>query len=37
LLQPPIISSLFGPNILLSTLLWNTLSICSSFNIREQV
>jgi hypothetical protein len=32
-----IISSLLGPNILLSTLLSNTLSLCSSFNVRDQV
>jgi hypothetical protein len=29
-LQSPVISSLFGPNILLSTLFSNTLSLCSS-------
>jgi hypothetical protein len=30
-------SSLLGPNILLSTLFSNTLSVCSSFNVRDQV
>jgi hypothetical protein len=36
-LQPRVISSLFGPNILLSTLFSNTLSLCSSLNVRDQV
>jgi hypothetical protein len=36
-LQPPVTSSLFGPNILLSTLFLNTLNVCSSLNVREQV
>jgi hypothetical protein len=36
-LQPPVTSSPFGPNILLSTLFWNTVSLCSSFNVRDQV
>jgi hypothetical protein len=36
-LRPPVTSSLFGPNILLSALFSNTLSLCSSFNVREQV
>jgi hypothetical protein len=36
-LQPPITLSFFGPNILLSTLLSNTLSLCSSLNVRDQV
>jgi hypothetical protein len=31
-LEPPITSSLFSPNILL-----NTLSLCSSLNVRDQV
>jgi len=31
LLQPPVTSSLFHPNILLSSLLSNTLNLCSSF------
>jgi hypothetical protein len=35
--QPPVTSSLFGPNILLSTLFSNTLSLCSSLNVRDQV
>jgi hypothetical protein len=35
--QPPITSSLFGPNILLNTLFSNTLSLCSSLNVRDQV
>jgi hypothetical protein len=30
-------SSLFRPNILLSTLFWTTLSLCSSLNVRDQV
>jgi hypothetical protein len=33
-LHSPVISSLFGPNILLFS---NTLSLCSSLNIRDQV
>jgi hypothetical protein len=33
----PVTSSLFGPNILLSTLFSNTLSLCSSLNVRDQV
>jgi hypothetical protein len=33
-LQPSITSSLFGPNILLNTLFSNTLSLCSSLNVR---
>jgi hypothetical protein len=36
-LQPPITSILFSPNILLSTLFSNTLSLCSSLNVRDQV
>jgi hypothetical protein len=36
-LQPPIMSSLFGPNIVLSTLLSNTLSLFSSLYVRNQV
>jgi hypothetical protein len=36
-LQPPVTSSLFGPNILLNTLFSNTLSLCSSINVRDQV
>jgi hypothetical protein len=35
--QPPVTSSLYGPNILLSTLFSNTLSLCSSLNGRDQV
>jgi hypothetical protein len=35
-LQLPITSSLFDPNILLSTLFSNTLSLCSSLNVRDQ-
>jgi hypothetical protein len=31
-LQPPVTSSLFGRNILHSTLFSNTLSLCSSLN-----
>jgi hypothetical protein len=37
LLDLPITSSLFGPNILLSTLFSNTRGLCSSHNIRDQV
>jgi hypothetical protein len=36
-LQPPVSSSLFDPNILLNTLFSNTLSLCSSLNVRDQV
>jgi hypothetical protein len=35
--QPPVTSSLFGLNILLNTLFSNTLSLCSSLNVRDQV
>jgi hypothetical protein len=36
-LQSPTISSLFRPKILRSTLFSNTLSLCSSINVRDQV
>jgi hypothetical protein len=36
-LQPPVTSSLFGPNILLSTLFSNTLNLRSSLNVRDQI
>jgi hypothetical protein len=36
ILQPPIISFFFGPNILLSILFSNTLNLCSSFNVLYQ-
>jgi hypothetical protein len=36
-LQPPVTSSFFDPDILLSILYSNTLSICSSLNVRDQV
>jgi hypothetical protein len=36
-LQPPVTSYLFDPNILLSTLFSNTLSLCSSLHVRDQV
>jgi hypothetical protein len=36
-LQPPSTLSLFGPNILFSTLFSNTFSLCSSCNVRDQV
>jgi hypothetical protein len=36
-LQPPVTSSLLGPNILLSTLFSNTLNPCSSLNVRDKV
>jgi hypothetical protein len=35
-LHPPVTSSLFGRNILLSTLFTDTLSLCSSLNVRDQ-
>jgi hypothetical protein len=35
--HPPTTSSLFGPNVLLSTLFSNTLSLCSSLNVRDNV
>jgi hypothetical protein len=37
LLHSPVTSSLLGPNILLSTLFSNTLSLCSSLSVRDQV
>jgi hypothetical protein len=37
LLQPPATSSLLGPNIPLSTLFSDILSLCSSLNVRDQV
>jgi len=37
LLQPPALSSHWGPNILLSTLYINTLNLCSSRSVRNQV
>jgi hypothetical protein len=36
-LHPPVTSSLFSPNIFLSTLFSNTLSLCSSLNVRDKV
>jgi hypothetical protein len=36
-LQRPVISSLFDPNILLSTIFSNTFSLCSSLNVRYKV
>jgi hypothetical protein len=36
-LHPPDTSALFGQNILLSILFSNTLSLCSSLNVRDQV
>ena len=36
-LHSPVTSSLLGPNILLSTLFSNTLSLCSSLNVSNQV
>jgi hypothetical protein len=35
--HPPVISSLLSINILLSTLFSNTLSLCPSINVRDQV
>jgi hypothetical protein len=37
LAQPPVASSLLGPNILLNILYSNTLSLCSSLNVRDKV
>jgi hypothetical protein len=37
LLYSPVASSLLGPNILLSTLFSNTLSLCSYLSVRDQV
>jgi len=37
LLHSPVSSPLLGPNILLSTLFSNTLSLCSSLNVSDQV
>jgi hypothetical protein len=37
LLHSPVTSSLLGPNIPLSTLFSNTLSLCSSLSVRDQV
>jgi hypothetical protein len=34
---PPVTSSLLGPNILLSTLFSNTLTLCSCLYVRDQV
>ena len=36
-LHSPVTSSLLGPNILLNTLFSNTLSLCSSLNVKDQV
>jgi hypothetical protein len=36
-LHSPVTSSLLGPNILLRTLFSNTLSLCSSLSVRDQV
>jgi hypothetical protein len=36
-MNPPITSSLFGPNILLSTPFSNTLSLCSYLNVKDHV
>jgi hypothetical protein len=36
-LHSPVLSSLLGPNILLYTLFSNTLSLCSSLNVSDQV
>ena len=36
-LHSPVTPSLLGPNILLNTLFSNTLSLCSSLNVRDQV
>jgi hypothetical protein len=36
-LQPPVTSSLLGPNIQLSTLFSDTLNLCSSLDVRDKV
>ena len=36
-LHSPVISFLLAPNIFLSTLFSNTLNLCSSLNVRDQV
>jgi hypothetical protein len=36
-LHSPVTSSVFDPNIILRTLFSNTLSLCSSLNVRDQV
>jgi hypothetical protein len=36
-LQPPVTSSLLGPNNIISALFSNTLNLCSSLNMRDQV
>jgi hypothetical protein len=36
-LHSPVTSALLGPNILLRTLFSNTLRICSSLSVRDQV
>jgi hypothetical protein len=36
-LHPPVTSSLFDPNMLLSTLFSNALSLCSTLNVRDHV
>jgi hypothetical protein len=36
-LQRRVTSSLYGPNILLRSLFSNTLSLCTSLNVRDQV
>jgi hypothetical protein len=36
-LQPSVTSSLFGPNILLSSLFSNTLNLCYSLNVRDHI
>jgi hypothetical protein len=37
LLQPPFMLSLLGPNILVSALLSNILSLCFSSDVKDQV
>jgi hypothetical protein len=36
-LQPPVISSLLVPNNLFSTLFSDTLSLCTSLNVRDRI
>ena len=37
LLHSPVTSSLLGPNIFLRALFWNTISLCFSFGVSDQV
>jgi hypothetical protein len=37
LLHSPVTSSLLGPSIFLRTLFWNTISLCFSLGVSDQV